>query len=199
MHKVKADITCNPLKHVTIALAIVWVFRACCIVNPRTISKCFAKCGFKGTDDTGTATVTADLPLPELAFGDPEELALSAAEMEDDNIFPPIAKTEDLFIEASAAIDAEAQRIAGQGLMVKAGLDAEEHESGDEAQIPIPTSKAVMEAVNTIQLHAMARGNEQVLSSPVDLNHYQEIVAGRRLAEQEQTRISDYYVCAETV
>ena len=42
--------------------------------------------------------------------------------MEDDNIFPPIAKTEDLLIEASAAIDAEAQGIAGQGLMVKAGL-----------------------------------------------------------------------------
>ena len=59
--------------------------------------------------------------------------------MEDDNIFPPIAKTEDLFIEASAAID-EAQRIVGQGLMVKAALDAEEHESDDEAQVPIPTS-----------------------------------------------------------
>ena len=55
-----------------------------------------------------------------------------------------------------------------------------------------------MEAVNTIQLYAMARGDEQVLSSPVDL-HYQEIVAGRRLAEQEQTRITDYYVCSETV
>ena len=119
--------------------------------------------------------------------------------MEDDNIFQPIAKAEDLFIEASAAIDAEAQRIAGQGLMVKAGLDAEEHESDDEAQIPIHTSKAVMEAVNTIQLYAMARGDEQVLSSPVDLNHYQEIVASRRLAEQEQTRITDYYVCLETV
>ena len=72
--------------------------------------------------------------------------------MEDDNIFPAIAKGEDLFIEASAAIDAEAQRIAGQGLMVKAGQDVEEHESDDEAQIPIPTPKAFMEAVNTIQL-----------------------------------------------
>ena len=92
MHKVKADITCNPLKDVTIALAIVWVFRAWCKVNPRTISKCFAKCGFKGTDDTETAAVTADLPLPEVAAGDTEELALSAAEMEEDNIFPPIAK-----------------------------------------------------------------------------------------------------------
>ena len=130
-------------------------------MNPRTISKCFAKCGIKGTDDTGTAAVTADLPLPELAAGDTEELALSAAEMVDDNIFPPIAKAEDLFIEASAAIDAKAQSIAVQGLMVKAGLDAEEHESDDEAQIPIPTSKAVMEAVNTIQLYAMARGDEQ--------------------------------------
>ena len=199
MHKVKDDITCNPLKDVTIALAIVWVFRAWYKVNPRTISKCFAKCGFKGTDDTGTAAVTADLPLPELAAGDTEELALSAAEMEDNNIFPPIAKAEDLFIEASDAIDAEAQRIAGQGLMVKAGLDAEEHKSDDEAEISIPTSKAVMEAVKTIQLYAMARGDEQVLSSPVDLNHYQEIVAGRRLAEQEQTQITDYYVCPETV
>ena len=36
MHKVKADITCNPLNDVTIALAIVWAFRACCKVNPRT-------------------------------------------------------------------------------------------------------------------------------------------------------------------
>ena len=107
-------------------------------VNPRTISKCFAKCGFKGADDTGTAAVTADLPLPQLAAGDTEELAMSATEMEDDNIFPPIAKAEELLIEASAAIDAEAQRIAGQGLMIKAGLDAEEHESDDEAQIPIP-------------------------------------------------------------
>ena len=79
VHKVKADITCNPLKDVTIALAIVWVFRAWCKVK----------------------------------------------------------------------------------------------------------------AVNTIQLYAMARGDEQVLSSPVDLNHYQEIVASRRLAEQEQTRITD--------
>ena len=37
MHKVKADITCNPLKDVTIVLAIVWVFRAWCKVNHRTI------------------------------------------------------------------------------------------------------------------------------------------------------------------
>ena len=80
--------------------------------------------------------------------------------MDDDDIFPPIAKTEDLFIEASVAIDAEAQRIAGQGLMVKVALDAEENESDDGTQVPIPTSKAVMEAVNTIQLYAMARGNE---------------------------------------
>ena len=148
------------MKDVTIALAIVWVFRAWCKVNPRTISKCFAKCGFKGTDDTGTAAVTSDLPLPELATGDTEELALSTAEMEDDNIFPPIAKAEDMFIEASAAIDAEAQRISGQGLMVKAGQDAEEHVSDNEAQIPISTSKAVMEAGNTIQLYAMSHGDE---------------------------------------
>ena len=57
--------------------------------------------------------------LSELTAGDTEELTLSAAEMEDDNIFPHILKAEDLFIEASAAIDTEAQRIAGQGLMVK--------------------------------------------------------------------------------
>ena len=56
-----------------------------------------------------------------------------------------------------------------------------------------------MEAVNTIQLYAMSRGDEQVLSSPIDLNHYQEIVTVRRLAEQEQTRITDYYVCSEAV
>ena len=43
-----------------------------------------------------------------------------------------------------------------------------------------------MEAVNTIQLYAMSRGDEQVLSSPIDLNHYQEIVTVRRLAEEEQ-------------
>ena len=47
-----------------------------------------------------------------------------------------------------------------------------------------------MEAVNTIQLYAMTCRDEHVLSSPVDLNHYQEIVASRRLAEQEQTRIT---------
>ena len=93
--------------------------------------KCFTQCGFKDTDDTGTAVVTADLPLPELASGDTEELALSTAEVEDDNIFPVIVKAEELFIEASAAIDAEAQR-------VKAGLDAEEHKSDDEAQIRSP-------------------------------------------------------------
>ena len=68
-----------------------------------------------------------------------------------------------MLIEASAAIDAQAQRIAGQGFMVKAGLDVEEHESDGEAQIPIPSSKAVMEAV--IQLYAMACGDEQFLSS----------------------------------
>ena len=54
-----------------------------------------------------------------------------------------------------------------------------------------------MEAVNTIQLYAMSLGDEQVLSSPIDLNHYQEIVTVRRLAEQEQTRITDYYVCVQ--
>ena len=51
----------------------VWVFRAWCKVNPRTISKCFAKCGFTGADDTRTAAVTADLSLPELAAGDTED------------------------------------------------------------------------------------------------------------------------------
>ena len=85
----------------------------------------------------------------------------NSCEMEDDNIFPHIAKAEDLFIEASAAIDTEAQKIAGQGLMVKVVLDAEENESDDEIQVPIPTSKAVMEAVNTIQLYAMTHGDEQ--------------------------------------
>ena len=54
----------------------------------------------------GTAAVTADLSLPEFTDGDAEELTLSAAEMEDDNIFQPITESEDLFIEASAAIDA---------------------------------------------------------------------------------------------
>ena len=45
--------------------------------------------------------------------------------------------------------------------MVKAALDAEEHESEDEAQVPKLTSKAVMKAVNTIQLYVMTRGDEQ--------------------------------------
>ena len=115
MHKVKADFTCNRLKDVTIALAIAWVFRACCkgIIGPPPSASQSAASKVRMSPERRLSQPTPR--LPELAAGDTEELALSAAEMEGDNIFPPIARAEGLFIEASATIDAEAQRIAGQG------------------------------------------------------------------------------------
>ena len=47
-----------------------------CLVQSEPLDhfQVFSKFGFKGADDTGTAAVTADLSLPELAPGDTEEL-----------------------------------------------------------------------------------------------------------------------------
>ena len=68
----------DPYKIITIALAIIWASRAWNQVNARTISKCFAKCGF------GVAPVVPELPM----IINPEEIQIQTEENDECGIFP---------------------------------------------------------------------------------------------------------------
>ena len=80
----------DPYKIITIALAIVWATRAWNQVNARTISKCFAKCGF------GVAPVVPELPM----IINPEGIQIQTEENDECGIFPPVISPEELFEEA---------------------------------------------------------------------------------------------------
>ena len=89
----EATVAEDPYKSVNIALVIVWVFRAWRDVNPRTISKCFTRCGFHFLGDA-----SADDENTPLGVAD-DDTQLIAAEMVEKNLFPPPVEPEDLFDE----------------------------------------------------------------------------------------------------
>ena len=81
MYRLKNDFECDPLGDVNIALVMTWVMKPWKSVRPRTISQCFAKCGFIMPGDGPAPPTELDSTFLQ------EELALQA---EKDTVkYPP--------------------------------------------------------------------------------------------------------------
>ena len=165
----------DPYKSVNIALVIVWVFRAWRDLNPRTISKCFARFGFQFSGDAPTD----DNTLPGAA-DDYSELIV--AEMDEKNLFPPPVESEDLFDQVVDGFQGAQDGIS------------KEQKADPEPECVIPSSKDALEALQTLQMYALGRGDEYVLAGTFDLAWYQGIVQSRRDQERYQTKISDFFM-----
>ena len=68
------------------------------------------------------------------------------------------------------------------------------YSEGDYSEaIPIPTSKATLEAIKVLQMYALGCGDEEVLGGNFKLENYLLVVAARHTQEQRQSKISDYF------
>ena len=167
----------DPYKIITIALAIVWASRAWNQLNARTISKCFAKCGF------GVAPVVPELPM----IINPEEIQIQTEENDECGIFPPVISPEELFEEALNNVT------QGQNAHdLDCGIECDSE--GDLSEVfPIPTSKAALEAIQVLQMYALGCGDEEVLGGNFKLQNYLLVVAARHTQEQRESKISEYF------
>ena len=87
----------DPYKTISIALVICWATRAWNQVQPRTISRCFSKCGFMQNEGP-----VANIGMPEVTL---EELELQAMEAADAGIvFAPTKTITQLVKEAMATV-----------------------------------------------------------------------------------------------
>ena len=186
MHKVKADITCNPLKDVTIVLAIVWVFRAWCKVRLQR---------YGWHRDGGCHGRSA----PAWTRGRWYRRTCSERCRNGRQHIPTHREGRGLVYRSFCrhrcwgAEDRRA-RAHGQGWSGCGGARI-----GGWGSDPDPHFQGRHGGCEHHPAVRHVPGDEQVVSFPVDMNHYQEIVASRQFAEQEQTQITDYYVCSETV
>ena len=83
MRHINADIASDPIADVSIALAICCISRSWNKLNARTISRCFAKCGF-------THSICSQMPgtVGETPTGENDEQELQQQEALDKGIFP---------------------------------------------------------------------------------------------------------------
>jgi hypothetical protein len=162
----------NPFKFVNLAIVIVWVFRAWREVKKRTISKCFANCGFCIPDEQQSTEEVSNEPIS----ADEERLAVD--EMDQSNIFPAQVTPEVLFDEVTN--DSQPR-------------EYEEVKDEETEETEIPSSKDALAAIKLLQMYALGRGDEQVLGGMFDLTWYQGIVESRKAQEQVQTRITDFF------
>ena len=66
-------------------------------------------------------------------------------------------------------------------------------ESEPESDSVIPSLKDAFDALQTLQMYALGRGDEYVLGGTFELSQYQGIVQSRMEQENYQTKISEFF------
>ena len=179
MHRLKSDMGCNPMQDINIALVLTWVMKAWKSLRPRTISRCFAKCGFIIPKD-GAAPI-ADLD-PILTN---EDVALHN---EEDSVkFPPPLPAGKVMEMAKKALALRRLDKSKEEQMV-----AVEPEEEVDEKLP-PTSSCIVKALQDLQVYATLRGDTEFLDGQWDIAAYMDIVKGRSIQEATQTRITNFF------
>ena len=177
----------NPFKSINISLVIIWIFRSWNAVGMRTISRCFLNCGFRTcTSEEQPSIEAADLQSVDTIST--EETDITMDEMKDKHIFPTETTPEELLDEVSRASE-ESEPCDNP-------IDISEDDEDDVAQssdIPNPTTKEALAAVNVLQRYALQHGDEGVISGNFDLQWYHGVLASRNVQEQVQTQITDFF------
>ena len=162
----EATATEDPYKSVNIALVIVWVFRAWRDLNPRTISKCFARCGFQFQGDTPENVENTPMGTYD------EDAQLIVAEMDEKNLFPPPVEPENLWnrkpMERKLILNLSPSSLHRRMLWMPFKLCRCIHWDGGWE-------------------------DGSVLGSTIDLGWYQGIVQSSKDQEKYQTKISDFF------
>ncbi|KAI6651288.1 hypothetical protein LOD99_5436 [Oopsacas minuta] len=140
-------------------------------VQSRTISRCFSKCGFMRNEGQ-----VANIGMPEVTL---EELELQGMEAADAGIVFALMKTITQLVK---------EPIAKVGKVREE--DPQKNDCEDEEPIPVPSSAAAAQAIETLLLYATGRGDVGILNGSMDLDAYEEFVRGRRVSELVQTKIS---------
>ena len=148
-------------------------------VQPRTISRCFSKCGFMRNEGP-----VANIGMPEVTL---EELELQAMEAVDAGIvFAPTKTITQLVKESMATVGKVREE------------DPQKTDCEDEEPTPVPSSAAAAQAIETLLLYAIGRSDVGILNGSMDLDAYEELVRGRRVSELVQTKISDFALKSPT-
>ena len=154
-----------------------WVMKAWKSVRPRTISQCFAKCGFIMPGDGPAPPTELDSTLPQ------EELALQA---EKDTVkYPPLMPPEQVMELAKKTLTIKR--------LGKPKEDKKEEETLNEADKETPTSSCIVKALEDVNIYATLRGDTDFLDGKWDIMTYMDIVKARVIQESTQKRITDFY------
>ncbi|KAI6658194.1 Tigger transposable element-derived protein 6 [Oopsacas minuta] len=169
----------DPYKEINLARVIVWLFRAWRDLKPATIVKCFSHCGFSKAGDIVEPQQT---PLLET-----EAETLLSAEEEQMEIFPPVVEPEELFDKVVTELKDQLEEVSIQAIAPTEIITTED----DVAEIP--NNKQVLQALETIELYAAGRGDDEVLGGGFNLAWYRQIIEERAHMEATQTTIEDFF------
>ena len=174
----------DPYEGLNIALVICWIVQCWNKMNSRTISRCFAKCGFRHEND------------PKCHVDNPEPLCQNEIYLqtkEDHTVFPPFERSEVLMQQAIE----EASKHEN-----KCGEDVVSETKDEDLEVqapPVASSAAVTKATEQIMVYDMARRDMEAFGSNFDLEKYLEIVKARRKLELKDSLITDYFTPKTTV
>ena len=104
--------------------------------------------------------------------------------MDDAGIFPPLISPEELFNQAANLVS------TSDNILV---IEETPIIEDDEPDIVYPSSAAVLQALSTIELYALGRGDTDVLGGTFDIEWYKELVRNRKASEMKQSKITDYF------
>ena len=110
--------------------------------------------------------------------------------MEDAILFPPPAGSEVLFCEVAEAVPAST--VVDSEVRADCQVQTSTPEVRSDVELePMkewPSSKAEMEALETLQFYDLTRGDEPVIGGVIDVSWYESIVRAQRVQET-QTKI----------
>ena len=101
-------------------------------------------------------------------------------EIDDAGIFPPLISPEELFDQAANLVS------TSDNIHV---IEETHIIEDDEPDIVYPSSAAVLQALSTIELYALGRGDTDVLGGTFDIEWYKELVRNRKASEMKQSKI----------
>ena len=175
MGKPDDDMICHPYADISGPLVICWLTRSWA----RTISRYFSKCGFR---------FNRPAPQEEQSFiMNANEAALQVKESRDDLLFPPASNPEELNswmklrnTLCHLQINSLLPKVVSElNLLPVVTEDAEQ-----TPEIPMPSSAKASEAIKTLLMYGLARGDLDVTQGPVDLEAYLDSIATRKRTER---------------
>ena len=168
----------DPYKDLNIAVVLSWISRSWKLVNSRTISRRFTRCGFIKSP---AVSAEPETKIPEV------EQQLQDAEQADNAVFYPPAEPSEIMKQARKNV--QIRTLSGDAVQ-KSKPDCD---SADEDTKEPPSSSKIKQNLEEILVYATLRGDTEFLDGKLNLNAYSDVVASRVIVESKQTKLTDYF------